>query len=58
MSKADPTVPAGVAELIERKSESIRFRKVTLEKSGHHVAEDVEREVVADSVCSWFAAAR
>jgi len=58
VSRADPTVPQTVTALIEQRARPREFRKVLLDKSGHHVAEDVEREVVADSVVGWFARAR
>jgi len=54
VSKADQTVPADVAELIERKIRAPERRTVVLERSSHVVVNDVEKERVADEIVSWF----
>lgn len=54
VSRSDRTVPASVAELIERRIASRERRRVVLEKSGHLVVDGVERERVADEVLAWF----
>jgi carboxylesterase len=54
VSDADPTVPANVAEFIERRIGSTSVSRVRLKESGHHVAYDVERDLVVSAVREWF----
>jgi carboxylesterase len=53
-SLADRTVPPSVVDLIERRSRARVLRKVYLDRSGHRIAEHVDRELVAGEVVRWF----
>ena len=55
VSRADRTVPLGVAELIERRSSAARVETVIVDRSNHHLAEHIDRDIVADAVVRWFA---
>ncbi len=54
VSKADRTVPADVAELVDRTVSAHERRTVVLERSSHIVVNDVEKERVADEIVRWF----
>jgi esterase/lipase len=54
VSQADPTVPTEAARYIEERIACDRVETLVLSESGHHVAADVERELVADAVVDWF----
>jgi len=55
VSRNDESVPPRVADLIEKRSNARRFRKVVVERSNHQLAEHVDRQAVADAVVDWFA---
>lgn len=55
VSRADATVPFEVAELIRTRSNASRFATVAVDRSNHHLAEHVDRRLVADAVVDWFA---
>jgi len=54
VSKADTTVPADVAELVDRSIPARQRRTLVLERSSHVVVNDVEKERVADEIAGWF----
>ncbi len=55
VSRSDRAVPPGVAELIARRSSAARLETVVVDRSNHHLAEHVDRDIVADAVVRWFA---
>jgi carboxylesterase len=54
VSKSDGTVPLEVKDIIEEKIGSSTKKTVVLEKSGHVLINDLEREKVADHIIEWF----
>ncbi len=54
VSRRDATVPVDVADMILRRCNAIRFETCVVENSNHHLAENVDREQVADAVLRWF----
>lgn len=57
VSRKDATVPVDVADMIRRRCNATRFETLVVENSNHHLAENVDRELVADAVIRWFAPA-
>ncbi len=55
VSRSDQTVPLEVVELIARRSSAARLETVVVDRSNHHLAEHVDREIVAEAVVHWFA---
>jgi len=54
VSKSDGTVPLEVKDIIEEKIGSDVKKTIILEKSGHVLINDVDREKVADHIIEWF----
>ena len=54
VSESDRTVPLSVAALIEKSVASTNVSTVVTKESGHQIAEDVDRDEVAEAVISWF----
>ncbi|HQF33367.1 MAG TPA: alpha/beta fold hydrolase [Petrotogaceae bacterium] len=54
VSKSDGTVPLEVKDIIEEKIGSDVKKTIILEKSGHVLINDVDREKVADDIIEWF----
>ncbi|MDA3948638.1 MAG: alpha/beta fold hydrolase [Spirochaeta sp.] len=54
VSQKDGTVPARVAQLVERKIAAAESRTITLAESGHVITSGVEKELVAAGVTEWF----
>lgn len=55
VSKADNTVPLGVADLVESRIAAVRKKRIVLEESSHVVVNGVEKKRVADAIIDWFA---
>ncbi len=55
VSRKDATVPLEVADLIRRRCSASRCETLVVENSNHHLAEHVDRELVAEAVVRWFA---
>ncbi|AFG37546.1 alpha/beta hydrolase [Spirochaeta africana] len=56
VSERDGVVPLKAADIIDRKIGSSHHRILRLESSPHVVTNDIQRELVAREVCSWFLA--
>lgn len=54
VSKTDTTVPIATADFLESRIGSTEKRRVVLERSGHVVVNDCEKEYVADQIVEWF----
>lgn len=54
VSEADRAVPTRVVDLVESRIRSVEKRHIVLERSGHVVVDDIEREWVADEIVEWF----
>lgn len=54
VSKGDTTVPVATADYLESRIGSAEKRRVVLERSGHVVVNDCEKEYVADQIVEWF----
>jgi len=54
VAEHDKTIPADVVGLVRSRVSSATFDSLVLKESGHVVSNDVERELVANSVRSWL----
>lgn len=54
VSLADGSVPPSVADLVERRSNARRFKRVVVERSNHQLAEHRDRDAVVSAVDEWF----
>lgn len=55
LAKMDKQVPVEVYDLLKARTKSKNLQQVLLEKSGHVVVNDTEREIVAQQILRWFA---
>jgi carboxylesterase len=54
VSHGDKTVPVQAADMIEKNIGSRKKKVVKLENSPHVLVNDIDRELVADEIISWF----